>query len=196
MSSFVRLVYASTATANPAHIRNDLIQIFESAQQYHLNHQLTGIILYGNGCFFQCIEGKKTQVDRLYQQLLKDSRHHNITLLTYENSTQPKFANFEWRYTHAEPQIENFFIQHQLSGFNPYLLGDQLMPSFMDVLYQQAQTNGAASREALQLLEAGQRDYVMSFKDMATVGTLLLLAIIPLYLVVTFLPGTSGFFLF
>lgn len=196
MSSLVRLVYASTATAHSAHIDSDLHQIVESARQYNFNHQLTGITLYGNGYFFQCIEGKKSQVYRLYQQLLNDSRHHNITVLGYESSTQPKFTHCDWRYAQAEPQIESFFIQNKLNGFNPYLLRDQLMASFMNVLYQQAHDDTPASCQALQVLEAGQSDYVMSFKDMATVGTLLLLAIIPLYLVVTLIPGTSGFFLF
>lgn len=126
MIPYVRLAYASTATANPAHIRNDLIQIFESAQQYNFNHQLTGVLLYGNGYFFQYIEGRKPEVDRLYQHLLKDLRHQGVSLLFYDVAEQLKFDQWGACYTHFEPSIEHFFRQHQLAGFNPYLLNRPL----------------------------------------------------------------------
>ena len=196
MIPYVRLAYASTATANPAHIRNDLIQIFESAQQYNFNHQLTGVLLYGNGYFFQYIEGRKPEVDRLYQHLLKDLRHQGVSLLFYDVAEQLKFDQWGSCYTHFEPSIEHFFRQHQLAGFNPYLLNNQLIHSFLDVLYSRNSNNSATSMQALRGLEANQGNYVMSLKDMATVDVLILLILIPLYLIVTLMPSTSGFFLF
>lgn len=196
MIPYVRLAYASTATANPAHIRNDLIQIFESAQQYNFNHQLTGVLLYGNGYFFQYIEGRKPEVDRLYQHLLKDLRHQGVSLLFYDVAEQLKFDQWGSCYTHFEPPIEHFFRQHQLAGFNPYLLNNQLIHSFLDMLYSRNSNSSVSAMQVLRGLEANQSSYVMSLKDMATVGVLILLILIPLYLIVTLMPSTSGFFLF
>lgn len=196
MIPYVRLAYASTATANPAHIRNDLLQILDSATRYNSNHQLTGVLLYGNGYFFQCIEGQKHQVDDLYQHLLKDSRHQDITLLSYESREQLRFDQWGLRYVHFEAPVEHFFSQNHLAVFNPYLLNTTLIHPFLDTLYNDARNHPGQPNQALMALEASQSGYVMSGWDMGMVAAWILLALLPLYLIVTLVPGTSGFFMF
>lgn len=193
MIPYVRLAYASTATAKPARIRNDLLQIFESTRQYNFNHQLTGVMLYGNGYFFQCLEGRKTQVDGLYQHLLKDPRHQNVALLSYEHRSAAQFGQWNQRYVRFEPPVEHFFNQNELMPFNPYLLNTQLIHPFMDLLYEHAASNAHGPSQALMALEASQNGYAMSFKDMLMVSVLIVLALIPVYLVVMLVPGTTGF---
>ncbi|RYY80153.1 MAG: BLUF domain-containing protein [Moraxellaceae bacterium] len=196
MTVNVRLVYTSTATAQPAEIRNDLQKILAAAQKNNFNHQLTGVLLYGNNYFLQCIEGSKAQVDSLYQKLSRDPLHQDIKMLSYAPIETKKFGQWAMRYVHFDAPIAAFFGAHQLGSFNPYLLTSSLVDPFLDVLACYASSCLDEPNLALQLLENNQSRYVMSLKDMAMVAGFILLVLAPLYLVVSLMPTGAGFFFF
>ncbi|RYZ95237.1 MAG: BLUF domain-containing protein, partial [Moraxellaceae bacterium] len=91
LSQLIRLTYASTTASTPATIREDLVHILNKARAYNAGNNIHGVLFYGNNYFFQCLEGDEKRVDRLYQQILKDSRHKNVVLLTRESISAPKF---------------------------------------------------------------------------------------------------------
>ena len=45
-------------------------------------HDLTGMLLYGNGKFVQLVEGPDASVDSLIEQIRKDGRHADIQTLS------------------------------------------------------------------------------------------------------------------
>ena len=91
----VRLLYASRAT-NP--IDDTLVQsIIDRSQRYNLEHGITGILCtYAQGnVFLQALEGGRAEVNTLYAEILRDARHHDVTLLDYAEITERRFAG--WR---------------------------------------------------------------------------------------------------
>jgi hypothetical protein len=55
---------------------------------------VTGVLLYCNGAFLQCLEGPKAGVNRVYNSICDDSRHHQVTELVREPVTRREYS--EW----------------------------------------------------------------------------------------------------
>ena len=91
----VRLVYASCA-ARP--IDETLIKgICEVASSRNADQGITGVLVtqQGQELFLQVLEGSRTAVNSLYSSIACDSRHRDVTLLSYEEIEQRHFAS--WR---------------------------------------------------------------------------------------------------
>lgn len=136
MTQLVRLTYASTTTAKPATIRQDLLDIMQAAQLHNGNNSIGGVLYYGNDYFFQWLEGRKSQIDALYKKILKDQRHKGIVLLSYEQIESPRFQGWELKYVRQDQQVRQFFSQMQWERFNPYALKGLVIETFMEMLVQ------------------------------------------------------------
>jgi hypothetical protein len=91
----VRLVYASRA-AGP--IDDALIKaICETASSRNVGQGITGVLVtqQGQEVFLQVLEGSRADVNALYASIVRDPRHRDVTLLSYEEIEQRHFAN--WR---------------------------------------------------------------------------------------------------
>ena len=55
---------------------------------------LTGILVFGEDQFLQCLEGGRTEVNNLYGRILKDQRHEQTLLISYNQIPQREFE--EW----------------------------------------------------------------------------------------------------
>ncbi len=94
MAIITRLSYASTSASTTETIRQDLINILAEARLNNFSHKINGVMFYGNGFFFQCIEGNKKQIDALYQKISRDERHKHIVQLSYEQDVAPLFTGW------------------------------------------------------------------------------------------------------
>lgn len=136
MHTYTRLVYASTSTSKPADIRSDLNHIIGEAQRFNGQHNICGVLYYGNGFFFQCVEGSRADVANLYEKLLKDPRHKDVNLLKLEEVDSLCFSNWHMKYVRHDALVQQFFNSRQWEGFYPYALDAQLIDSFIDLLLQ------------------------------------------------------------
>lgn len=134
MQHYIRLTYASTTNSQPSSIRQDLMNVLNEAQLHNSSRNIYGVLFYGNDYFFQCLEGEKTDIDALYEKILKDPRHKNVVLLSYERIDQPRFSNWNLKYVLQEASVLEFFQQHQWEKFNPYALDDDLIEPFLNIL--------------------------------------------------------------
>jgi len=63
----------------------EIQKIGEVSIKNNQRQNLTGVLLYLNGMFFQIIEGKTEKVDKLYEKILTDDRHIDILCLKAEH---------------------------------------------------------------------------------------------------------------
>jgi hypothetical protein len=134
MPLLVRLTYASTVTSTPGKLREELTSILGDARRFNYNHNIHGVLFYGNSYFYQCIEGNKAIVDQLYQKILKDSRHKDIKQLSYEYIAEISFDAWNMKYVLLDDKIRDFFIDEGMSQFNPYKLDEKLNTKLLSVL--------------------------------------------------------------
>lgn len=70
------LVYVSSI-AHPCTV-TDLQEILKCSRENNARDDITGLLLYRDGQFIQTLEGPEDAVDRLYQQIRLDPRHHQV----------------------------------------------------------------------------------------------------------------------
>jgi hypothetical protein len=91
----VRLLYASRAVES---IGADIIdEILAQSRTRNVEHGVTGVlcVCQSGDVFMQALEGARDEVNRLYNNILRDSRHRDVMLLAYDEIDQRRFAG--WR---------------------------------------------------------------------------------------------------
>jgi uncharacterized membrane protein (DUF373 family) len=85
----IRLTYASTALKewNP----EDLLKLLKECRKNNGAKNITGILLYANGTFFQVLEGDEATVNSVYHMIEHDPRHKDVTLIQKEKITERAF---------------------------------------------------------------------------------------------------------
>lgn len=91
----VRLIYASRAI--DAMDEAFVSSILESSRRNNPGHGVTGILCVHpeTGVFLQALEGGREEVNQLYENLLRDPRHAQVTLLAYDEIIERQFGS--WR---------------------------------------------------------------------------------------------------
>lgn len=93
MNTILTVVYRSHASTVFGS-REARQQLKVHAQGENAKAGITGVLVYCEAVFFQAIEGPASAVDRLYGNILRDTRHHDIKLMT--RTEIPKRAYGNW----------------------------------------------------------------------------------------------------
>ncbi|MEC8428022.1 MAG: BLUF domain-containing protein [Pseudomonadota bacterium] len=120
----VRLVYTSEVVRPIAD--SEIERILLAARANNQNLGLTGMLCFHRKYFLQCLEGSRTQVNKMYRTILKDERHTNIVLLDYQEIVAREFDSWTMGYMPESTLTEA--INMKFSGtkeFTPYeMLGE------------------------------------------------------------------------
>ena len=132
---FVRVLYASKATSLHPNLKEDLIEILNTAVDFNSRNEITGVLYYGHGYFVQCLEGRKSKIDELlYSKILKDTRHKNCEIIFYEKCEKGLFKHWNMKFAPVNKKLGAFFQEKHLDDFNPYLLTSETIPLFINLL--------------------------------------------------------------
>jgi hypothetical protein len=77
------LCYVSSARKSLS--STDINHLFTVNKRNNIDLDISGILIYNNGNFFQVLEGEKSKLDYLFSKISEDERHYNIIKLI--NST-------------------------------------------------------------------------------------------------------------
>lgn len=179
MSNYIRLTYASSTTSKPATIRQDLVSVLNEAQMHNSNHGIFGVLFYGNNYFFQCIEGRKLDIDLLYEKLLKDPRHKEVVLLSYQPVNKMRFIGWNMKYVLQEPAIIEFFESNNWEKFNPYALDEDLIEPFLNILANHNESTPGEREEVLG--REAVRGHVLNYKYAVFIIVIALLILVGMY---------------
>ncbi len=70
------IVYVSTASSDLK--EPEIKTMLDESVAWNNRNDLTGLLLYSEGNFFQVIEGEETVIKDLFESIQQDPRHHNI----------------------------------------------------------------------------------------------------------------------
>jgi hypothetical protein len=111
----VHCIYCSAAASGAASAA-ELSTILESARRNNARLEVSGILLYQDGAFFQVLEGEPTVIERLFNTISADPRHRRVTKIVLEAIADRSFAEWTMGYpkiTRAEltsiPGLNDFF---------------------------------------------------------------------------------------
>ncbi len=124
MEKLVQIIYVSKssldATSNFAGIEPKIARILAKSRVNNRKNGLVGVLYFGDGCFFQCLEGKESEVDKLYEKLLLDTRHTNLKLISKKQITNLSFTNWAMKYVPLENKLNEALKEGGYSSFDPY----------------------------------------------------------------------------
>ncbi len=129
----IRLVYASRVSEGVT--MDDIYEILEASHSNNANRYLTGVLCYSEKYFLQCIEGSRINVNYLYHRILNDPRHHEPSILQYEEINERNFS--EWSMGFLSTQDVSAKVIQRFSGqenFEPYGMSGESCYQFLKCL--------------------------------------------------------------
>ncbi len=103
-----RIVYISKAT--PSLDDKELDKILASSRKNNPKLDVTGLMLFFEGSFFQVLEGEKSQVESLYRYIELDSRHITVKRLQEGEVSGRLFGDWSMAYTPISKQDKQKLI--------------------------------------------------------------------------------------
>ena len=77
-------------------------------------NQITGVLLYFCGLFFQTIEGDDGKIERLFAQIRKDMRHKDVLCLKMEaGNIERMFPDWSMKYINLDTSVEELTAQFE-----------------------------------------------------------------------------------
>ncbi|WP_293764105.1 BLUF domain-containing protein [uncultured Aquitalea sp.] len=129
----VRLIYASRAneTITPALVKS----ILDVAHPRNAAQGVTGVMCYSDKVFVQALEGGRAEVNQLYQQICRDPRHHDVTLLEYREIEQRQFACWAMAQAPLDKKNAALLLRHSSSPvLDPFRLSGSTTAHLLEEL--------------------------------------------------------------
>ena len=127
MDQLIQLIYVSSAVE--LFTQQQLNNLLTLARDENKKHEITGLLLYKDGDFMQVIEGKETDIDQLFDNLIRDKTHSGVIRLLKEPIEQRNFSNWSMGF-------KNLSLEY-IDGFTNFLSAtpeDTLLPGKAKVM--------------------------------------------------------------
>ena len=95
----LQLVYASAASVE--FDEGDLIELLRRARRNNEELGVTGMLLFHEGSFIQVLEGPPDVVEALYDEIMRDPRHGDHTLIYRCEQSERCFASWSMGFEHV-----------------------------------------------------------------------------------------------
>jgi len=120
-NQLIHCVY--TSVANKKYDHHEMITLLDLIRTNNKKLNITGMLLYDEGSFFQVLEGPKANVNQLYDRIHRDPRHNKVVKIIEAPITKRSFS--EW--TMGYSQVTAKELKH-IKGLNDFLTDH---PSFV-----------------------------------------------------------------
>lgn len=138
MSDLIQLVYASRSnietSADTTAVLPGVARILTQSRRNNKPKNIGGVLCYGDGHFFQCLEGERGLVESLYEHLHEDDRHRDVTLLMKRPIKERRFKLWAMKYLSMDQSIRQELKAAGLSEFDPYRFGETTIARMLTVL--------------------------------------------------------------
>ena len=101
------LVYISRSTQQMT--SKDLDEILKTSRKNNPSSNITGMLVYKDGEFMQALEGKKEDVEELYQRISQDKRHGEILVLVRKEIPDRLFKDWSMGFKNISKEDEGLF---------------------------------------------------------------------------------------
>lgn len=98
----IHLVYVSSASRDMS--KDDLLHLLEQSRNRNQRQNVTGMLLYIGGNFFQVLEGGKNDVEEIYESITKDERNKGNIVILKENIDERTFSGWSMGFKHLTDQ--------------------------------------------------------------------------------------------
>lgn len=118
---FLGLAYTSEATQSMSAEAIDRLLVSARANNAELG--VTGVLIYGEGRFFQYFEGRRTGVDDVYARIRESRLHRKVVELDRQQITQRLFNRWFMGFREAPASVLQQLSQEQWARERPWVEG-------------------------------------------------------------------------
>jgi hypothetical protein len=158
MSALVRIVYISRSTFAPPtgsdRIDPGLARILAKSRKNNRAANIVGGLLFGDGCFLQCLEGAPEAVDRLYNIIAADPRHKDVKTILRVPIERVSFSAWSMKFVPMEQRLRKLLAAQGLRRFDPYAFTADDVQAVLAIL--QAEHDPSQNHEPALLDSAGE----------------------------------------
>lgn len=151
MNQLTRVTYVSRSTFKPfgsqSGIEPNVARILSQSRRNNMHRNLVGVLYYGNGCFFQCLEGNSDDIDRLLESLRRDPRHRDLEILSREPIDHLSFMDWNMKYVSVDQKVQELLKRHNMKRFDPYQFSPEMIKQLVEVFHQMAEQVSPAEIE-------------------------------------------------
>lgn len=113
-----QITYSSQTTSDPLRLLVDLREILNEARHFNHLHNISGVLYFANGYFFQCLEGEAQHLELLIEKLYKDPRHHRIQFYERVEIVKRNFKEWNMKFVGRQSQLMPILVK---MGFDQFL---------------------------------------------------------------------------
>ncbi len=140
----VRLLYASRAA--DAVTAEGVDAIVGRCRSHNPPLGITGVLCHGGGIFLQVLEGGRDTVNALYARIACDARHHDPTLLYFEEIIERRFAGWTMGQVNLARISPSILLKYsERPVFDPFALSGQVSMALLEELIATASIVGRCS---------------------------------------------------
>jgi hypothetical protein len=138
----VRLLYASRCVdPSPSSIES----ILTESRAKNPSQGITGILCYSGDVFLQAIEGGRSAVSALYNHIVSDTRHKDVTLLHFEEITERRFGGWTMGQVNLAKANTSILLKYsETPQLNPYAVSGKVSLALLEELMATASIIGRA----------------------------------------------------
>jgi hypothetical protein len=129
----VRLLYASrAATPLIASVQDSIMQ---QSRAHNPEMGITGILCFSDDLFIQVLEGGRDEVCELYNTIVRDDRHQNVRILSFEEIRERRFGSWTMGQVNLARVNPALLLKYsERAELNPFIGSGQASMALLDEL--------------------------------------------------------------
>jgi len=129
----VRCLYASRFAKTLS--ADALDSILAQSSRKNPTHGITGLLCFANDLFVQVLEGGRDSVCDLYNAIVRDERHVNVRLLSYEEIFERRYGNWTMGQVNIQEINTALILKYsETSQLDPFHCSGQTTMALLDEL--------------------------------------------------------------
>jgi hypothetical protein len=137
----VRLLYASRAQTTLA--SSDIDAIVARSREMNPDRGITGVLCYSGELFMQVLEGGRDEVNRLYAEIVRDTRHRDVLLLDYAEIAERRFAGWTMGRVNLARVNPSLLLKYsEKPALDPYTVSGKVALALLEELISTASVIG------------------------------------------------------
>ena len=138
MQKLVQIIYISRSTFENTialnKIEPNVMRILAKSRINNRKNGLVGVLYFGDGAFFQCLEGDEEAINTLLAKLEKDTRHTDIKLISRKYVSRLSFPDWAMKYAFFDEKIGKYLKENGFQRFDPYSFTPEMTLNILGLL--------------------------------------------------------------
>lgn len=138
MQKLVQIIYISRSTFENTDAINkiepNVVRILAKSRVNNRKNGLVGVLYFGDGAFFQCLEGEEEAVNTLFTKIEQDTRHKDVRLISKKYISKLSFPDWSMKYAPLDERMRSFLQENNYEKFDPYAFSPEMTHKILGVL--------------------------------------------------------------